>query len=90
MRVTFRVHGEVQGVGYRRFVAREAQDLGLAGWVRNEPDGSVIGETEGSAAALAEFRARLVQGPAFARIARLDWGDPDMRSSLPLPFQIIR
>jgi acylphosphatase len=90
MRVRFQAHGDVQGVGYRRFVVQEAQALGLAGWVRNEPDGSVAGEAEGTATALAEFRARLVQGPTFARVARLDWGDPDMRSSLPLPFVIIR
>lgn len=90
MPARFHVHGEVQGVGYRRFAAREAQVLDLGGWVRNEPDGSVSGEVEGPEAALAAFRARLAEGPAYAAVRRLDWEAMDVRSSLPLPFQIIR
>jgi len=86
----FRVHGEVQGVGYRRFAQREAQTLGLAGWVRNEPDGSVSGEADGPEAGLAAFRLRLAQGPTFGRVSRLDWEALDMRSSLPFPFEIRR
>ena len=90
MRVAFRVYGNVQGVGYRRFAAREAQNLGLAGWVRNEPDGTLSGEAEGPEATLEAFRVRLAQGPAFATVSRLDWNSPDMRSSLPYPFEIRR
>lgn len=90
MPARFRVHGAVQGVGYRRFAEREARALDLAGWVRNEPDGSVSGEVEGSEAALEVFRARLAEGPAYAAVGRLDWEAPDVRSSLPFPFQIIR
>lgn len=90
MLIFFRVHGDVQGVGYRRFVAREAQVLGLAGWVRNEPDGTVYGEAEGPETVLAVFQERLAQGPPFASVSRLDWSPPDMRSSLPRPFEIRR
>jgi acylphosphatase len=90
MRVRFRVHGGVQGVGFRRFAAREAQALGLAGWVRNEPDGTVSGEAEGPGAALEAFRVQLALGPAFAAVERLDWEALDMRSSLPIPFDIRR
>jgi acylphosphatase len=89
-RAAFRVLGAVQGVGYRRFVAREAQALALAGWVRNEPDGSVSGEVEGPEEALAAFRGRLAQGPAFAVVRRLDWIGLDVGSSLPCPFDIRR
>ena len=90
MRVSFQIHGSVQGVGFRRFAAWEAQRLDLAGWVRNEPDGSVAGEAEGPEATLEAFRGRLALGPAFAAVSRLDWSGPDMRSSLPHPFEIRR
>ncbi len=90
MAVAFRAQGEVQGVGFRRFAQREAQALGLAGWVRNEPDGSVTGEAEGAPEALAAFRARLLEGPSHGRVAHLDWEARDVGSSLPHPFAIHR
>jgi len=90
MRIAFRVHGGVQGVGYRRFAAREAEQLGLAGWVRNEPDGSVAGEAEGPEASLVLFRDLLRKRPAWASVERLDWEALDVRSSLPFPFEIHR
>ncbi len=90
MQMFFRVHGDVQGVGYRRFAAREAQALGLAGWVRNDPDGTVCGEAEGPETALEALRARLAEGPPFATVSRLDWSPSDVRSSLPHPFEIRR
>lgn len=95
VRRAFRVHGLVQGVGYRRFAAREAEALGLAGWVRNAEDGSVCGEVEGAEATLRIFQARLMKGPPFARVdhldwERLDWKPSDVRSSLPPSFQIRR
>jgi len=77
-------------VGFRRFAAREAQDLGLAGWVRNDRDGTVHGEAEGTEAPLMAFRARLAQGPDYGHVSRLDWEVSDMRSSLPLSFEIHR
>ena len=42
------VHGDVQGVGFRYFLMREAQRLGLRGWVRNRDDGTVEFVAEGS------------------------------------------
>ena len=41
------VHGDVQGVGFRYFIMREAQRLGLRGWVRNRDDGAVEFVAEG-------------------------------------------
>ena len=90
MRVAFRIDGVVQGVGFRRFVEREARRLELAGWVRNEPGGAVCGEAEGSEAELCAFRVLLALGPAFAAVERLDWKALDMRSSLPFPFELRR
>jgi acylphosphatase len=45
--VTVRVTGRVQGVSFRWYARQEAERLGVHGWVRNEPDGSVAGHLEG-------------------------------------------
>jgi len=84
-----RVEGRVQGVGFRWFVRETAADLGLAGWVRNLPDGSVEVSAVGEADALATLRERLIAGPPHARVARLveltDGEPPDGRT-----FEIAR
>jgi acylphosphatase len=90
MRAAFSVRGAVQGVGFRRFAEREARALGLAGWVRNDPDGAVSGEVEGDPVTLAAFRAWLAEGPTFGHVEHLDWRPLDVRSSLPRPFEIRR
>jgi acylphosphatase len=46
--VLVRIEGSVQGVGFRAWTQSEASRLGLRGWVRNEPDGSVAAHLEGS------------------------------------------
>jgi len=64
----FVVHGRVQGVGFRWFVEREAQMLGISGWVRNNYDGSVEVLAAGSREQLAQLRERLQIGPRAARV----------------------
>ena len=64
----FLVRGRVQGVGFRWFVEREAHTLGIAGWVRNNPDSSVEVLAIGTNQQLAGLRARLQQGPRAARV----------------------
>jgi len=59
----FVVRGRVQGVGFRWFVEREAHTLGIAGWVRNNADGSVEVLAMGTRDQLAGLRSRLQQGP---------------------------
>jgi acylphosphatase len=66
------VAGRVQGVGYRYFALQEAQALGLGGFARNLADGRVEVVAEGSPEALADFEARLRQGPAFAKVEGLE------------------
>jgi acylphosphatase len=66
------VRGEVQGVGYRWAVQRQANRLGLTGYAENLPDGSVRVEAEGAPARLDELEAFLRGGPRFAEVARLD------------------
>ena len=65
----FVVSGRVQGVGFRYFVSREANALGLVGWVRNLADGRVEVLVAGDDAVLHVFEGRLWTGPPHARIA---------------------
>jgi acylphosphatase len=83
----FHVHGRVQGIGYRYFVRRQAQALDLAGWVRNEADGTVTGEAGGDFSRLEAFREMLEQAPG-ARVTRLDWWPLEEGKTLPSPFAI--
>lgn len=72
--LSFRVTGRVQGVWYRAWTKREAERLGLSGWVRNEADGSVRGLVSGEAGAMAEMVAALHEGPEAARVERVETG----------------
>jgi acylphosphatase len=65
---TYRVRGRVQGVGFRWFVEREAQTLGIAGWVRNRSDGTVEVLAQGTREQLFSLRSRLRQGPRASRV----------------------
>ena len=58
-RIQVRYEGEVQGVGFRWTSKRLANELGLTGWVRNEPDGSVSMELQGDEGQVAAFFGRL-------------------------------
>ncbi len=69
------MRGRVQGVGYRWFAQRVARELGLQGWIRNEPDGSVQGEAQGLQDDVGRFLAQLRSGPALSRVDALDSAD---------------
>jgi acylphosphatase len=77
-----RVHllaaGRVQGVFYRASTEAEARRLGLAGWVRNLPDGRVEAIAEGPEAALEALVAWARKGPPAARVDDLavTWEEP--------------
>jgi len=66
------VRGRVQGVGFRYWVVRRATELGLAGWVANEPDGSVRCVAEGPPAGLDALEAILRRGPTGAIVESVD------------------
>ncbi len=71
----FVVRGRVQGVGFRWFVEREAHVLGIAGWVRNNADGSVEVLAMGSREQLVGLRSRLRAGPRAARVDDVEEAD---------------
>ena len=71
------VHGLVQGVGYRWFVNRHAVELGLKGFVKNNYDGTVVVEVEGSRSLVEEFLKQLRIGPRSAQVKNLsvEWSE---------------
>lgn len=66
------VHGRVQGVFFRDNCLRQAVVNDVAGWVANEPDGSVSAHFEGAPAAVEKVVAWCHRGPARARVERVD------------------
>ena len=66
--VSVTVSGRVQGVGYRYHAVAEARRLGVAGWIRNEPDESVAGHFEGDDAAVDALVAWCGRGPSYAAV----------------------
>ncbi|HYT69836.1 MAG TPA: acylphosphatase [Gemmatimonadales bacterium] len=84
----FLVRGRVQGVGFRWFVWREADRLGLRGIARNLPDGSVEVMAEGLENALEEFERALNRGPAAARVEQVEKREIPHDLTLPKRFEI--
>lgn len=62
------IRGRVQGVGFRDFVQREADTLGLDGWVRNRRDGSVEAVVRGEKKLVERLLGRCHEGPAASRV----------------------
>jgi acylphosphatase len=66
------IRGRVQGVGFRYFVQRSAEDLGITGWVRNTDDGAVELLAMGSADQLAALAGYLHRGPMMATVRHVE------------------
>lgn len=67
--VQARVVGRVQGVSFRWYTEERARTLGVAGWVRNEPDGSVLLHAEGDDDAVDALLEWCRTGPSMARVS---------------------
>lgn len=89
VRARVRVVGMVQGVFFRQGTANEANRLGLAGTVRNRPDGSVEVVAEGAREVVEALVAWCRRGPPAARVEALEveWGAP---GGLQPPFRVER
>lgn len=65
---TARITGRVQGVSFRAWTRGQARQMGLAGWVRNRPDGSVEALFQGPEEAVARMLDACWSGPGAARV----------------------
>jgi acylphosphatase len=70
-RYTFRVDGKVQGVWFRRSTVQKAKELGLTGFVQNEPGGSVYVEAEGEKSKLMALVSWCLDGPDDAGVVAM-------------------
>jgi len=86
-----RVYGLVQGVNYRRFTKETADKLGVRGWVRNEPDGSVSALIAHASRAVLDRMLELMrEGPWLAEVERLDSQPAPVPPALGDGFEIQR
>jgi len=67
-----KVHGRVQGVGFRYSTIQAATRIGVSGWVRNEWDGTVLIHCEGESTSVDRFVSWCRKGPAMAYVTSLD------------------
>ena len=83
------IHGRVQGVNFRAWCREEAVRRGVAGWVQNEPDGSVRAQFVGPETMVEDMIAACRQGPRDARVDRVA---VEQRTEVPPPsaFRINR
>jgi len=66
------ISGFVQGIGFRQFILRQAQDLRLTGWVRNIPDGRVEAIFQGQKEKMKEMIALCRKGPFLAEVRGIE------------------
>jgi acylphosphatase len=74
------ITGKVQGVGYRMYIYRQADRLGLFGWVRNQPDGSVEFHCEGSDVDLSYFVELVKRGNDFTQVESLEYTESEAQN----------
>jgi acylphosphatase len=79
VREHIRFTGKVQGVGFRYTCSSLAKKLGLTGWIRNDPDGAVTGEFQGTAPDI----EALVTNLNLQRLIRVDWAERTVIPDLP-------
>lgn len=82
-----RIHGRVQGVGYRWNMVREARRLGAHGWVRNRLDGSVEALAWGDAGAVEALLAWSREGPEGARVLRVEASEAVAEAEFQIGFE---
>ncbi len=89
LRKRIRVRGRVQGVGYRASTRERAAQLRLRGWVKNQPDGSVLLEAQGPAADVDALIAWCQSGPPAAMVESVEAESIELDEGA-APFQVRR
>jgi len=77
-----RIHGKVQGVGYRFFATRVARRLGLKGNIQNNRDGTVDAVVEGEKNVIDDWIEELKEGPRYAEVTKIDQETKDYTGRL--------
>ncbi|KAF4999272.1 hypothetical protein FGRMN_2566 [Fusarium graminum] len=70
-KVYFAVEGRVQGVGFRYFTQKKAQEYGVTGWCRNTKDEKVEGEAQADEEVLSKFFKDVDNGPGSALVTKV-------------------
>jgi len=70
-RVHILIYGEVQGVFFRAYTKKTADSIGIKGWVRNKPNGTVEAVAEGSKKDLDEFLEKIAKGPQTSEVVEV-------------------
>jgi acylphosphatase len=78
-----RIHGKVQGVGYRFFATRVARRMGLKGWIENNRDGTVEALVEGEKKTIDEWIEEIREGPRYAEVTHIEQESKDYTGRLP-------
>lgn len=89
-RLELRIRGRVQGVGFRWSAQSAARSRGVRGWVRNEPDASVLLVAEGTRPALEDFLTWCRAGPPSARVSAVQVHWTRAVGDVPSSFEIRR
>ena len=88
-RINAKIYGFVQGVGFRHFVRKNANDLGIKGWVRNNLDGTVQAVFEGNDGAVTEIVEKCKKGPAMCWVEKVETNEEELKDEFE-DFSIIR
>lgn len=89
--IEVKIIGKVQGVFFRAYVRKGALNLGLSGWVQNQPDGSVVLSAAGKKEKLKKFVAYLDKGSPMSKVEKIEinWKKENSSSKL-TNFKILK
>lgn len=77
--INITIKGRVQGVWFRKYTESKAKELGIKGFVRNEPNGNVYAEAEAEQAVLNQFIAWCHVGSPLSSVKEVKWEEGEMK-----------